>query len=191
MYEAVAYRLAMHKLPIITKMLDKIAHVRKFNHIFLSSLTLMAINSKTTSWSSNKNNNSIREKKSTLYKRIRKMLQTFEKWTAAGSPICWNKKIVKFQRYFIHKTAFCAYIFIILSFNNNNNNKRILSDNCASIEQKFYIKKPKPFCSWCCSNSFIVSFDLCSTWKLCLLIFFRSFYVYAWLWQIFGHIHSK
>lgn len=27
-------------------MLDKIAHVRKFNHIFLSSLTLMAINSK-------------------------------------------------------------------------------------------------------------------------------------------------
>lgn len=41
-----AYRLAMHKLPIITKMLDKIAHVRKFNHIFLSSLTLMAINAK-------------------------------------------------------------------------------------------------------------------------------------------------
>lgn len=46
MYEAVDYRIAMHKLPIITKMLDKIAHVRKFNHIFLSSLTLMAINSK-------------------------------------------------------------------------------------------------------------------------------------------------
>lgn len=41
-----AYRLAMHKLPIITKTLDKIAHVRKFNHISLSSLTLMAINSK-------------------------------------------------------------------------------------------------------------------------------------------------